>query len=164
MAIVTLGIGLTKNVFALHRVDAAGKAVLVRPNVARSKLLELVASLPPCLIGMEACSGAYYWARLFQTHGHTVRLMAPRFVVPYRLSRRQGKNDAADVATIREAVSRPAMRFVQSIAWRSSRSCWGSLSKYGTVLPLNAVTVRRVAMQPLEDGLELCLNERETVS
>jgi len=58
MAIVTLGIDLAKNVFALHGVDVAGRAVLVRPSVARSKLLELVASLPPCLIGMEACSGA----------------------------------------------------------------------------------------------------------
>src|SRR5205823_2297268 len=65
MAIVTLGIDLAKNVFALHGVDEAGKPVLVRPSVARGKLLELVASLPPCLIGMEACSGAHHWARLF---------------------------------------------------------------------------------------------------
>jgi transposase len=57
MAIVTLGIDLAKNVFALHGVDATGKAVLVRPSVPRGKLLELVASLPPCLIGMEARSG-----------------------------------------------------------------------------------------------------------
>ena len=63
MAIVTLGIDLAKNVFALHGVDATGRAVLVRPSVARGKLLELVASLPPCLIGMEACSGAHHWAR-----------------------------------------------------------------------------------------------------
>jgi transposase len=85
MAIVTLGIDLAKNVFAVHGVDATGRAALVRPNIARAKLLELIASLPPCLIGMEACSGAHHWARLFQTHGHTVRLMAPKFVVPYRL-------------------------------------------------------------------------------
>src|SRR5690242_5246083 len=74
--------------------------------------LELVASLPPCLIGMEACSGAHHWARLFATHGHAVRLMAPKFVVPYRLSGKGGKNDAADAAAICEAVSRPNMRFV----------------------------------------------------
>ena len=107
MAIVTLGIDLAKNVFALHGVDATGKAALVRPSVARAKLLELVASLPPCLIGMEACSGAHHWARLFRTYGHTVKLMAPKFVTPYRLSGKRGKNDAADAAAICEAVIGP---------------------------------------------------------
>ncbi len=57
MTIVTIGIHLAKNVFAIHGVDATGKAALVRPSVARAKLLELIAALPPCLIGMEACSG-----------------------------------------------------------------------------------------------------------
>jgi len=61
MAIVALGIDLAKNVFALHGVDATGRASLVRTSVARAKLLELVASLPPCLIGMEACFGAHHW-------------------------------------------------------------------------------------------------------
>jgi transposase len=83
MTIVTVGIDLAKNVFAVHGVDAAGKPVLVRPNVARGKLLELIAALPPCLIGMEACSGAHHWAREFQKLGHTARLMAPKFVAPY---------------------------------------------------------------------------------
>ena len=112
MAIVTVGIDLAKNVFAVHGVDATGKPALVRPSVPRGKLLELVASLPPCLIGMEACSGAHHWARLFAAHGHTVRLMAPKFVAPYRLSGKRGKNDAADAAAICEAVTRPNMRFV----------------------------------------------------
>lgn len=70
-AIVTIGIDLAKNVFAVHGVDATGKSALVRPSVARSKLLELIASLPPCLIGMEACSGAHHWAREFQNFGYT---------------------------------------------------------------------------------------------
>jgi transposase len=112
MAIVTVGIDLAKNVFAVHGVDSAGKPVLTRPNVPRGKLLELVASLPPCLIGMEACSGAHQWARLFTIHGHTVRLIAPKFVTPYRLSGKRGKTDAADAAAICEAVTRPNMRFV----------------------------------------------------
>jgi transposase len=112
MAIVTLGSDLAKNVYALHGVNATGKPALVRPSVARSKLLEVVAALPPCLIGMEACSGAHHCARLFQAHGHTVRLMAPKFVTPYRLSGKAGKNDAADAAAICEAVTRPSMRFV----------------------------------------------------
>ncbi len=112
MTIVTVGIDLAKNVFAVHGVDAAGHAVLVRPAVARAKLLELIAGLPPCLIGMEACSGAHHWARLFAAHGHTVRLMAPKFVTPYRMAGKAGKNDAADAAAICEAVQRPNMRFV----------------------------------------------------
>ena len=112
MAIVTVGIDLAKSVFVVHGVDASGKAQLVRPAVPRSKLLELVAALPPCLIGMEACSGAHHWAREFAKFGHTVRLMAPKFVAPYRMGGRRGKNDAADAAAICEAVTRPNMRFV----------------------------------------------------
>jgi transposase len=171
MAIVTLGIDLAKNVFALHGVDATGRAVLVRPSVPRGKLLELVASLPPCLVGMEACSGAHHWARLFQAHGHTVRLMAPKFVAPYRLSGKRGKNDAADAAAICEAVTRPSMRFVppksvqqQSelmvhrarqgfVAQRTAtiNRIRGLLSEFGIVLPLKAAVVRREAMLQLED-------------
>ena len=86
MTIVTIGIDLAKNVFAVHGVDATGKPVLVRPIVPRGKLRELIASIPACLIGMEACSGANHWAREFARFGHTVRLMAPKFVSPYRLS------------------------------------------------------------------------------
>ena len=56
---------------------------------------------------MEACSGAHHWARLFMQHGHTVRLIAPKFVTPYRLSGKRGKNDAADAAASCEAVQRP---------------------------------------------------------
>ena len=89
--IVTIGIDLAKNVFAFHGVDATGKPALVRPSVPRAKLLELIASLSPCLIGMEACSGAHHWAREFQRFGHTVRLMAPKFVIPYRLSGKRGQ-------------------------------------------------------------------------
>ena len=112
MTIVTVGIDLAKNVFAVHGVDGAGKPALVRPSVARDKLLELIAALPPCLIGMEACSGAHHWAREFDKLGHTVRLMASKFVAPYHLSGKRGKNDAADAAAICEAVTRPQMRFV----------------------------------------------------
>jgi transposase len=112
MAIVFVGIDLAKNVFAVHGINEVGKARLVRPNVARGKLGELIAALAPCTIGMEACSGAHHWARQFQAHSHTVKLMAPKFVVPYRLSGKRGKNDAADAAAICEAVQRPNMRFV----------------------------------------------------
>ena len=66
MTIVTVGIDLAKNVFAVHGLDETGKPALVRPEVPRSKLLELIANLPACLIGMNACSGAHQWAREFE--------------------------------------------------------------------------------------------------
>jgi transposase len=77
MNIITVGIDLAKNVFAVHGVNDSGKAALVKPKVARADLLPLVSQLPPCLIGMEACSGAHHWARLFRQYGHTVKLMRP---------------------------------------------------------------------------------------
>ena len=103
MTILTVGIDLAKNVFAVHGVNQAGRPEWVKPAVARDKLLELIASLPPCVIGMEACSGAHHWARQFQALGHTVRLIAPKFVTPYRMSGKRGKNDAADAEPGRKA-------------------------------------------------------------
>ncbi len=84
MSIVTIGIDLAKNVFAVHGVDEAGKAVLIKPRVSRDQLSALIAQLPPCVIGMEACSGAHHWARVFQEYGHKAKLMAPKLVAPYR--------------------------------------------------------------------------------
>ena len=89
----------------MHGVDESGKPVLVRPKAARAKPLELIVHLPPSLIGMEACSGAHHWARGFARFGHTVRMMAPKFVAPYRMSGKRGKNDAAVAAAICEAVN-----------------------------------------------------------
>ena len=106
MVIVTVGIDLAKNVLALHGVDETGKPALVRPEVPRAKLLELIVNLPPCMIGMEACSGAQRWAREFARFGHTVRQMAPKFVTPYCMSGKRGSNDAADAAASAEAVTR----------------------------------------------------------
>src|SRR5659263_206625 len=112
MTIVTLGIDLAKSVFAIHGVGGSGQPELLRPEVRRHKLKEIIASLPPCLIGIEACSGAHHWAREFEKMGHSVRLMAAKFVAPYRMSGKCGKNDANDAAAICEAVARPNMRFV----------------------------------------------------
>lgn len=106
--VTTMGIDLAKNAFSLHGVNAAG-AVVLRKSVSRAKLAGLVAQLPPCLIGMEACGGAHEWARRFRELGHTVKLMAAKFVTAYRKS---GKNDGNDAEAICEAVSRPNMRFV----------------------------------------------------
>ena len=112
MTIIATGIDLAKNVFAVHGVNQGGSVHLRQPKVARAKLGALIAALPPGVIGMEACSGAHYGARQFQAQGHTVRLMAPKLVTPYRMSGKRGKNDAADAAAICEAMQRPNMRFV----------------------------------------------------
>lgn len=171
MSIITIGIDLAKNVFAVHGVDDNGKPVLVRPKVARVELLSLIAQIPPCLIGMEACSGAHHWARLFRQHGHTVKLIAPKFVTPYRMSGRRGKNDAADAAAICEAVTRPAMRFVpvkeehQQIILTLHRTrqgfveertalynrLRGLISEFGIVLPQKVACLRREIGAHLED-------------
>ena len=106
--IKVLGIDLAKNVFQLHGADNNGKGVL-RKRLGREKLVEFMANLSPCLVGVEACGGAHYWARLFGEMGHTVKMMSPQFVKPYVKS---NKNDAKDAEAISEAVTRPTMRFV----------------------------------------------------
>jgi transposase len=134
--------------------------------------------LPPCTIGMEACSGAHHWGRQFRRFGHTIRLIAPKLVAPYRMSGKQGKpvlsevegNDAADAAAICEAVQRPNMRFVPLKSdEEQARLCIhrvrqgfveertaainrlrGLLSEFGIVLPQKAVTVRRQAAAHLD--------------
>jgi transposase len=108
MNVTTIGIDLAKHTFSLHGVDSRGN-VVVRKTLSRSKLLPFLATLPPCLVGMEACSGAHYWARELLRLGHRVGIMAPKFVVPYR---KGGKNDGNDAEAICEAVGRPGMRFV----------------------------------------------------
>jgi len=171
MSIVTAGIDLAKNVFAVHGVDENGKAVLVKPKVSREQLLPLIAQLPPCVIGMEACSGAHHWARQFRQYGHTIKLMAPKFVTPYRMSGKRGKNDAADAAAICEAVTRPAMRFVpvkeehQQIILCLHRTrqgfveertatynrLRGLIAEFGIVLPQKIACLRREIGAHLED-------------
>jgi transposase len=106
--IKVLGIDLAKDVFQLHGTDSKGKKVLSK-RLTRKKLIEYMANLTPCLIGIEACGGAHYWARVFTSQGHTVKMMAPQFVKPYVKS---NKNDARDAEAIAEAVTRPTMRFV----------------------------------------------------
>src|SRR5438309_6441982 len=173
--VTTVGIDLAKRVFALHGVDDAGRVGL-RKTVRREQLMQTVAALPPCLIGMEACSGAHEWARRFQELGHTVRLMAPVFGAPYRKS---GKNDGNDAEAICEAVSRPNMRFVPVksaeqqalLAMHRVRQGFvvertatinrlrGLLCEFGVVLPLRSVTVRRQAAAAAENVPDLARHE-----
>ncbi|MDR9394141.1 MAG: transposase, partial [Roseovarius sp.] len=106
--LTTIGIDLAKNVFQLHGIDANGAAVLKR-KLRRSQVLAFFEGVAPCLVGMEACAGAHYWARELAALGHEVRIMPPSYVKPYV---KRGKTDAADAEAICEAVTRPTMRFV----------------------------------------------------
>ena len=108
MSISTVGLDLAKNVFQVHAVDRLGRPVL-RKFLRRVEMTSFFTRLSPCLIGMEACAGAHFWARKLTELGHTVRLMAPQFVKPYV---KGNKNDARDAEAICEAVSRPTMRYV----------------------------------------------------
>jgi len=109
MQITTIGLDIAKNVFQVHGIDAAEK-VVVRKQLRRSQMLTFFKALPPCLIGMEACATAHYWARELRNLGHTVRLMPARDVKAYV---KRNKNDSADAEAICEAVRRPTVRSVQ---------------------------------------------------
>jgi transposase len=106
--ITTIGLDLAKTVFQVHGVDAAGR-VVARRALRRNQVVPYFAKLPACLIGMETCATAHYWAREIARLGHRVRLIAPADAKAYV---RRNKSDAADAAAICKAVSRPSMRFV----------------------------------------------------
>src|ERR1700674_4483380 len=109
MQVTTIGLDIAKNVFQVHGIDANEK-VVVRKQLRRSQVIAFFAALTPCLIGMEACATAHYWARELTKLGHKVRLMPAKDVKAYV---KRNKNDAADAEAICEAVPRPTMRFVQ---------------------------------------------------
>jgi transposase len=106
--VTTIGLDLAKHVFQVHGVDAAGSTVL-RKQLRRGQLLMFFGRLPRCVVGMEACATAHFWARELRALGHEVRLMPAQYVKAYV---KRNKNDAADAEAICEAVLRPRMRFV----------------------------------------------------
>src|ERR1700746_2327502 len=107
--VTTIGLDLAKHVFQVHGVDAEGATVL-RKQLRRGQVLAFFSRLPSCLVGLEACATAHYWARELGALGHEVRLMPAQYVKAYV---KRNKNDAADAAAICEAVRRPTMRFVR---------------------------------------------------
>ena len=109
MQVTTIGLDLAKHVFQIHGIDAAEK-VVIKKHLRRSQVMSFFEALAPCLIGMEACATAHYWARELTKLGHEVRLMPAKDVKAYV---KRNKNDAADAEAICEAVRRPTMRFVR---------------------------------------------------
>ena len=118
MQITTTGLDIANNVFQVHGIDAAEKAV-VRRQLRRGQVMKFFEALPPCLVGMEACATAHHWTRKLTKLGHEVRLMPAKDVKAYV---KRNKNDAADAEAICEAVRRPTMRFVRAKSRTSSRA------------------------------------------
>lgn len=108
MTIKDIGIDLAKNVFQLHGVTSEGLCVLTK-RVRRETLLPLLQTIPPCRIGIEACTGAFYWQREFERLGHTVKVIAPQYVKPFVIHQKNDRNDAEAICT---ALRQPNMRFV----------------------------------------------------
>jgi transposase len=106
--IIRIGMDTSKHVFQLHGVNAAEEPVL-RKKLRRKEMVKFLEKLPATVIGIEACGGSHYWARLLQSFGHEVKLIPPQYVKPYV---KRGKNDSADAEALCEAMSRPTMRFV----------------------------------------------------
>jgi transposase len=169
MNVTTIGIDLAKDVLQIHGVNQHGKAV-VRKQLKRAQVELYFANLPACLIGMEACGRAHFWARKLTALGHTVKLMAPQFVKPYV---KTNKNDASDAEAICEAVSRPSMRFVSPksaeqqalLALHRARAGFvqagtaqgnqirGLLAEFGFVVPKGRWRIE-AAIQPIVEDAE----------
>lgn len=107
MQVTTIGLDLAKDVFQAHGITADGSVVFNR-SIRRGQVLAFFEKLPPCLVGIEACGSAHYWARELKAIGHDVRLMPAFYVKPYV---KRGKTDAVDAEAIREAVTRPTMSY-----------------------------------------------------
>jgi len=171
--ITAVGLDLAKQIIQVHGIDAAGRVVL-RKAVRRERLLTLLAQLPRCVVGMEACSGAHQWARELRQLGHEPRIMAAEFVRPFRKSL-AAKNDANDAEAICTAVVQPNMRFVsiKSVEQQALLSLHrirqglieertatinrlrGVLAEFGVVLPQSAVVLQRALPAVLADEQRL---------
>ncbi|ECE2104881.1 IS110 family transposase, partial [Salmonella enterica] len=106
--IVFPGIDLAKNVFQLCGLNQAGKPVYTK-RTGRKELLQTLANIPACLIGIEASTGAFYWQREFEKPGHKVKVISPQYVKPFV---RGQKNDGNDAQAIAVALMQPTMQFV----------------------------------------------------
>jgi transposase len=103
-----IGMDTSKHIFQLHGVNTAEEPVL-RKELRRKEMFAFLEKLAPTVIAIEACGASHHCARLLQSFGHSVKLIAPQLVKPYN---KRGKNDAADAEAPCEAMSQPTMRFV----------------------------------------------------
>jgi transposase len=179
--ITAVGLDLAKQIIQVHAIDTAGRVVL-RKTVRRERLLGLLAQLPRCVVGMEACSGAHHWARELVKLGHAPRIMAAEFVRPFRKSLAT-KNDANDAEAVCTAVVQPNMRWVtiksveqQALlslhrvrqGWIEERTATinrlrGVLAEFGVVLPQAAPTLQRALPALLADEDRLPARVRRRV-
>ncbi|WP_116644905.1 IS110 family transposase [Salinivibrio sp. HTSP] len=166
------GVDLAKHHFSLHAVDDHGKVILHK-SVSRAKLLATLANMPTMCIGIETCSGAHYWAREFNKLGHDTRIMAAKYVGPYRT---KVKNDLNDAVAICDAVQRPNSRFIpvksperQAILaihrvrehWVNERTALinrirALLAEFGIIIPTGRAAVHRqvpLILEAAENGL-----------
>lgn len=166
--ITTVGLDLAKQVIAAHGMDDCGARVL-RKVLRREGLLAWTATLPRCVMAMEACGGAHHWARELTRQGHTVRIIAAEFVRPFRKS---GKNDANDAEAICVAARQPNMRFValKTVAQQAAlcvhrlrqglveertaliNRLRGLLTEFGVVAPLSPDKLRRELARCRDDA------------
>jgi transposase len=163
-----IGLDIAKSVFQVHGIDEAGE-VVVRCRLKRARMLPFFEKLPRCLVGIEACNNAHYWARELAALGHEVKLMPAQYVKPYV---KRGKNDAADAEAICEAVTRPTMRFVavkspeqQSLMMlhrvrlmlnrqrtQISNAIRAHMSEFGVVAPIGRIGVDRLLAVVEDEG------------
>ncbi len=164
----TIGLDIAKSVFHLYAVNQMGRFEK-KKQLKRKQVLAYMANIEPCLIAMEACGGANYWAREFIAQGHQVELIAPQYVKPYV---KGNKNDYNDAEAIAEAVQRPSMRFVpiktveqqdvqnfhcQRERIKKDRTALvnqvrGLLAEYGIVINKGVSAVRQALPEILEDA------------
>jgi transposase len=178
MKITTIGLDIAKSIFHVFGVNQAGRQVQ-KKQLKRKQVLMYFANLEPCLVAMEACGGAHYWAREFMALGHQVRLIAPQYVKPYV---KGNKNDYNDAEAIAEAAQRPTMRFVpiksveqqdiqnlhrQRERLKKERTALvnqtrGLLAEYGIVINKGIAAVRKALpgiLEEAENGLTALTRE-----
>ncbi|RLJ22647.1 IS110 family transposase [bacterium endosymbiont of Escarpia laminata] len=166
--ITTIGLDLAKNVFHAVGCDQHGKQVS-KKMLRRNQVLAYFAQKEACLVGMESCASAHYWARELQKFGHQVKLIPPQYVKPFV---RGNKNDYNDALAIAEAVTRPEMRFV-AIKTQSQQDIQalhrlrerrvqertalcnqvrGLLAEYGIIITMGVRSLQRKLPELLEDA------------
>ena len=168
MKITTIGLDIAKSIFHVFAVNRSGRLVK-KKQLKRKDVLSFLSNVEPCLIVMEACGGANYWARELIALGHEVKLIAPQYVKPFV---KGNKNDYNDAEAIAEAAQRPHMRFVpikaieqqdvQNIHRQRERlkkdrtalvnQIRGLLAEYGVVIKQGVTSVRRELPLILEDA------------